>query len=75
MAQNDSTDLRPVEVMWSPAKVAAYMGLNVETVYRMLKRGDIQNAVRLGGAIRIPQSEVQRLVNEKRIDIAEGAGE
>lgn len=65
--------MRQVEVMWSPAKAAAHLGLNVQTVYRMIKRGEIQNVMRLGRIVRIPLSEIQRLTNNVRRGIEVGA--
>ena len=44
----------------SASEAAAVLGLSSRTVYRMLSRGDL-NAVRVGGSIRIPIAELERL--------------
>lgn len=75
MATEENGDLRPIEVMWSPAKVAAYMGINVETVYRMVRDGRLPNTVKLGGVLRIPQSDVQNAVNDARKALVKQHGE
>ena len=62
---NMDTDMRPIEPMWSPQRIAAYMSVDVQTVRRWIWAGKI-SSVKIGNVRRVPQSEVHRLVNEAR---------
>ena len=66
------TDMKPIEPMWSAARIATYMSVDVQTVYRWMWNGRIKS-VKVGNVRRVPQSEVQRLVNESRGKLEEKA--
>ncbi len=55
--------------MWSVAKVSSYVGVTPRTVYRWIKEGKIVDYRMIGRTVRIPQSEVQRIMNDKRGEI------
>ena len=48
---------------WSVREFAETTGLAVDTVYRMISRGEL-GAVRLGGEHRIPNAELDRIVEQ-----------
>lgn len=48
---------------WSVREFAATLGVNQHTIYRACRRGEIA-WVRVGGEKRIPNSELDRLLNE-----------
>lgn len=68
-------NLKPIEVMWSAAKVASYIGVNTLTIYRWIKEGQIHDFRKMGRTIRIPQSEVQRLMNAQKAKIINRASD
>lgn len=49
-------------LFWSVREFAEATGLAVDTVYRLIARGELA-AVRLG-ELRIPNSEIERLISE-----------
>jgi excisionase family DNA binding protein len=51
------------EKLHRPDEVAALLGVNKRTVYRMLQHGRIRG-IRNGGPVRIPAAEVRRLVGK-----------
>lgn len=61
----------PIEPMWSAAKIAAYMGVNVQTVYRWMWEG-LLPTMKVGNTRRAKQSDVQRLVNKRQADMERG---
>ena len=50
-------------LFWSVREFAGALGLNVETVYRLIARHELA-AVKVGGEHRIPNSEIERLTDE-----------
>jgi excisionase family DNA binding protein len=53
------------------SEVADKLGLNVETVYRLIGTGEIQ-AFRIGGSVRIPASEIDRIMTTSAAKPEEG---
>lgn len=53
---------------FTPAEVAATVGLNLRNVQRMCERGEIR-AIRVGSRYRIPRAEVARLAGEPLHDV------
>lgn len=54
-----TTEYRRVK---TEAEVASIFGVSTRTVRRRIRDGSIR-AVRLGGAVRIPDEEVERILN------------
>jgi putative molybdopterin biosynthesis protein len=50
-----------MEKAYSPQEVAKQLGLSPQTVYRLIKRGEIR-AAEIGGQYRISESEYKRLL-------------
>lgn len=48
------------EPLWTIEQVAAYLSIARITVYRMIKRGEL-NVIRMGKRLRIPEGEIKRL--------------
>lgn len=46
----------------SPRAFAELLDVNRETVYRAIARGDLQAAVRVGRAIRLPRAQLDALL-------------
>lgn len=59
-------EIENLGVLWSPEQTAKYLGLSRITIYKWIKNGKIQ-AHKLGGkTVRIPRSEIEKIVNEKQ---------
>lgn len=55
---------KELEVLWSVAQVAKYLGVHPVTIYRWLSEGRVLNkekVLRIGSRVRIPRSEVVRI--------------
>jgi len=50
-------------VLLKPARAAQLLDCSRTTIYDLISRGAIR-AVRVGGLLRIPHSEIERLANE-----------
>jgi excisionase family DNA binding protein len=72
MHMNDDEEMRPIEPMWSPGRIADYMGVDVQTVRRWIWAGKM-TSVKVGNVRRVPQSEVHRLVNGQRAKLEKKA--
>jgi excisionase family DNA binding protein len=59
------------QVLIRPATFARLVDLSRASVYAAIDRGEIR-AVRIGGSLRIPASELARLQQEATADRAEG---
>lgn len=61
----DNTEIQSapqiLEPLWSPIKTADYLGVSRQTVYGYIRNGKIK-AVKVGRAVRIPKSEIAKLV-------------
>ena len=66
------TDLNPEERMLRPREVAQWLGLHVNTVKRMSKRGDLM-VYRIGerGDLRYKPSDIEAYLAERRATSAE----
>lgn len=53
-----------MEQLLTVKEAAAQLKLSRPSVYRLMKRGELKS-VKLGGARRIPQRELERLVDRK----------
>ena len=50
-----------LEVLWNVKQTAKYLGLNPITIYQWVRKGKIAFK-KFGKSVRIPKSEVERLV-------------
>jgi len=59
---NEYQEINPqLEVLWSVKQTAKYLGLHPVTIYQWVRKGKIQFK-KFGKSVRIPKSEVERLV-------------
>lgn len=49
-----------IETLWSPKKLASFLGVHRNTVYRWIYEGRVK-AIRVGGGVKIPQSEIYKI--------------
>ena len=49
-----------LETLWSPKKLAAFLGVHRGTIYRWIYEGKVKT-IRVGGGRRILQSEVYKI--------------
>ena len=49
-----------LETLWSPKKLAAFLGVHRGTIYRWIYEGKVKT-IRVGGGVKIPQSEVYKI--------------
>ena len=59
-----SEEEKKLEVLWSPRQLAEYLGMNISSVHRWLSQKrmiDPAKVRRIGGRVRIPRSEVERI--------------
>lgn len=55
-------EVKTVENYYTPQEVAEKLKLNIRTVYKWIKEGRIK-AVKIGDLWRIPESEINRILN------------
>ena len=51
-------------LLMSPLEVAKHIGLSRDTVYTLIRRGEIPS-VRLGGSIRVPADQLRETIARK----------
>lgn len=56
---------QPLEILWSPKKLADYLSMSVTTIYGWVNKGQIKY-IKIGGRVRIPKSEVERIIAEAK---------
>ncbi|HAA85874.1 MAG TPA: hypothetical protein DCE14_05960 [Kosmotogaceae bacterium] len=57
-------DAKPLDEVMTIQEVADYLKLTRQTVYKLLKNGDLK-AFKIGRSIRILRSEIKRFIQEK----------
>jgi len=50
-----------LEILWTVKKTASYLNVNKITVYKWIKNGKI-GFIKFGKSVRIPKSEIEKLV-------------
>ncbi len=64
IATNSSGELRR---FYSPEKVANALGLNRRTILTMIQRGEISAYMPVANRIRIPEEELERLLQQTAV--------
>jgi len=59
-----------LEVLWTVKQTASYLGLNRVTIYQWISKGKI-GFKKFGKSVRIPKSEVERLVGLTQANLSE----
>ncbi len=62
------------EPLLSPSEVARRLGVHVETVRRLIRRGEIPGVFRFGGVIRISESALTTWLQSRSLAKSEAAG-
>jgi excisionase family DNA binding protein len=55
-------EMETEKLTYSPQEAAVMLGLCLNTIYKLLKRGQLQS-VKLDRKILIPRTEIERLIN------------
>lgn len=54
-----------IKAFYRPGEIADLFSISKRTVYRLIKRRKLK-AIKVGGSIRIPLEEIERLRNKKK---------
>jgi excisionase family DNA binding protein len=66
--------IQDLEVLWTPQQLAKYLNISKVSVYRWISEKrvlDPAKLIRIGRAVRIPRSEVERIAGIKKKELNE----
>lgn len=59
----EKNNYQSAPILWSPLKLAQHLGVRNISIYRWIKQGKVK-AIKVGSLVKIPQSEVDRIMVE-----------